>query len=353
MFGAPLIDDPARYMTVNAVRLDETLYVREGRYRRQRRSTQVVDVQAGQPLDVIDGKDVDTCCAWFARHLPGWCEQVEWATLDLSNSYRTVFDTMLPLAVQVADPFHVVRLGNTAPYERRRRVRNETVGHRGRKDDLLYRARRRLVMAAERLTVDGRERLMGLLAAGNRAREVWFAWNAKEVVRQIYDHTDTELAVAWVAKIARDFTDASMPFEVRRLGRTIAKWAFQIVAWHQSHVSNGPTEAIINLVKRAKRTAFGFRRFEHYRIRALLYAASRTGHSSTNSPHSEIRSAQYDPVGCLKPGSGRWGINRTASVALSVRGRWHDTGYPEYANVREHHELFVAPDGCQVSDLDA
>ena len=73
-------------------------------------------------------------------------------------------------------------------------------------------------------------------------------------------------------EIARDFTDASMPFEVRRLGRTIAKWAAQIVAWHQSHVSNGPTEAIDNLVKRVKRTAFGFRRFEHYRIRALLYA---------------------------------------------------------------------------------
>lgn len=27
-----------------------------------------------------------------------------------------------------------------------------------------------------------------------------------------------------------------------------------------------------NLVKRVKRTAFGFRRFAHYRIRSLLYA---------------------------------------------------------------------------------
>ncbi len=101
---------------------------------------------------------------------------------------------------------------------------------------------------------------------------MWFAWNAKEVVRQIYDHTDPELAAVWVAEMVRDFTDESMPLEVRRLGRTIGKWAAQIVAWHQSHVSNGPTEAINNLVKRVKRTAFGFRRFEHYRIRALLYA---------------------------------------------------------------------------------
>lgn len=224
LFGEPLIDDPARYATVTAVGLDETLYVREGRYRRQRWSTQVVDVQHGQLLDVLDGKDVDICCGWFAQRPPGWRERVRWATLDLSSSYRTVFDTVLPAAVQVADPFHVVRLGNTALDECRRRVQNETVGHRGRKDDPLYGARRRLTMAAERLTVDGRERLMGLLAAGDPHKEVWFTWNAKEVVRQIYDHTNPELAASWVAEIARDFTDESMPLEVGRLGRTIAKW---------------------------------------------------------------------------------------------------------------------------------
>ena len=41
--------------------------------------------------------------------------------------------------------------------------------------------------------------------------------------------------------------------------------------WHRARVSNGPTEAII-LIKRVKRVAYGFRRFAHYRIRALLYA---------------------------------------------------------------------------------
>jgi hypothetical protein len=41
------------------------------------------------------------------------------------------------------------------------------------------------------------------------------------VVRQIFDHTKPELAAAWVSEIGRDFTDESMPVEVRRLGRTI------------------------------------------------------------------------------------------------------------------------------------
>ena len=63
-----------------------------------------------------------------------------------------------------------------------------------------------------------------------------------------------------------------MPLEVRRLGRTITRWRDQIIAWHRCHVSNAPTEAVNNLVKRVKRVAFGMRRFRNSRLRALLYA---------------------------------------------------------------------------------
>ena len=271
-YGGALVDDPGRIGEPTAVGLDETLFAREGPFRRLCWSTQIVDVTAGVLLDVVPGRDTTGPCKWFANRSVEWRDRVRWATLDLSSSYRAVFNTMLPDAVQVADPFHVVRLANNALDECRRRVQNETIGHRGRKDDPLYRCRRRLLMARERLTVDGHERLMGLLAAGDPKREVWFAWNAKEVVRQIYDHTDPTLAADWVDEIGRDFTDESMPVEVRRLGRTIKQWRDQIIAWHHAHVSNGPTEAVNNLIKRVKRTAFGFTRFRNYRIRALLYA---------------------------------------------------------------------------------
>jgi transposase len=68
---------------------------------------------------------------------------------------------MLPDAVQVADPFHVVKFANTAPDECRRRVQNETLGHCGRRDDPLWRAWRRLTMASERLSDAQHDRLMG------------------------------------------------------------------------------------------------------------------------------------------------------------------------------------------------
>ena len=272
IYGTPLIDVPDRFGAVSAVGLDETLFARQGPFRRQLWSTQIVDVRRGQLLDVVAGRDSSEPCRWFAARPEAWRAGIMWATLDLSASYRAVFDTMLPDAVQVADPFHVVKLANTALDECRRRVQNDTVGHRGRKHDPLYRARRRLVMARERLSDDDHDKLIGLLRAGGPRREVWFAWNAKDVVRQIYDHTNGVLAEAWVVEIVRDFADSEMPPEVRRLGRTIGRWRDQIVAWHRSHVTNGPTEAVNNLVKRVKRVAFGMRNFAHHRIRSLLYA---------------------------------------------------------------------------------
>ena len=179
---------------------------------------------------------------------------------------------MLPDAVQVADPFHVVKLANSRLDEVRRRVQNETLGHRGHKNDPLYRSRRLLTRADERLNDRGRKKLLGLLDAGDPHGEVRLAWHAKETVRGLYDHTDPDLAVDMVQRLGDDLQDESCPPEINQLGRTLIRWRGQIAAWHEAHVSNGPTEAANNLIKRVKRIAFGFRRFRNYRIRALLYA---------------------------------------------------------------------------------
>ena len=84
--------------------------------------------------------------------------------------------------------------------------------------------------------------------------------------------TAPKLAERYATELADDLQDADCPPELRRLGRTPARWHTPIVNWHHARVSNGPIEAVNNLIKRVKRAAFGFRRCTHYRIRALLYA---------------------------------------------------------------------------------
>ena len=237
-YGTALVDDdPDRIGEPTALGLDETLFVRVGPRHRQQWSTSIVDVRAGRLLDVVPGRSSVEPCRWLAARGDEWRANIEWATLDLSGPYRSVFDTMLPDAVQVADPFHVVKLANSKLDECRRRVQNETIGHRGRKDDPLYRCRRLLTKADERLDEHGRTKLFGLLDAGDPRGEVRTAWHAKEVVRSIYDHHDPDLAVEFVDRLGRDLQDESCPLEVRSLGRTLIRWRDQIAAWHRAHVS--------------------------------------------------------------------------------------------------------------------
>jgi len=271
-YGTALVDDAGRIGPVSALGLDETLFVRLGPFRRQHWSTSIVDVAGGQLLDVVPGRSGKGPAEWLEARGQAWRDQVRWATLDLSGPYRAVFDLILPDAVQVADPFHVCKLANAKLDECRRRVQNDTVGHRGRKTDPLYRARRLLTKADERLDEHGRTKLLGLLDAGDPDGEVRTAWHAKEVVRSIYDHHDPDLAVAFVERLGRDLQDQSCPVEVRSLGRTLLRWKDQIAAWHHAQVSQGPTEGTNNLIKRVKRAAFGMTRFRNFRIRVLLYA---------------------------------------------------------------------------------
>ena len=73
-------------------------------------------------------------------------------------------------------------------------------------------------------------------------------------------------------RLGNDLQDSGLPEEARSLGRTLLRWKHQIAAWHQAHVTNAPSEAANNLIKRVKRVAFGFRSFRNYRLRSLLYA---------------------------------------------------------------------------------
>ena len=196
-------------------------------------------------LDIVRGRTAKAPVRWLLRRPHRWLEQIRWAVLDLSGPYRAAFDTALPHARQVADPFHVVRLANDALDEVRRRVQNQTLGHRGHKHDPLYRARKLLVSASERITDQGRTKLRGLLDAGDPYGEVRDAWHARETLRSIYDIDDAKVGTATVNQLSQDLQDPAMPPEINRLGRTIWRWRAQISAWHAARVTNAPTEAAI------------------------------------------------------------------------------------------------------------
>ena len=269
---ALLAADRKRMNKTSAIGLDETSFVRLGSRAQSSYATTVADVEPHQIIDIWPSRTFTDVAAWLDKQPQGWKERIRYGALDMSSAYAAVYSVVLPRATQVIDPFHVISLANRCLDAVRRRVQSEQTGHRGRRDDPLYRARRILLFGEEKLDDKASERLWSLLALGDPDGEVAIAHRIKERVRDFYRTFDPDEARAMLEELQRHCVKKAMPPEVQKLGRTIKNWFDKIANFHLARITNGPTEALNNLIKRIKRIGFGFRNFENYRIRALLYA---------------------------------------------------------------------------------
>ena len=82
--------------------------------------------------------------------------------MDGFTGFKTAAAEEIPDAVTVMNPFHVVRLAGDALDRCRRRVQLAIHGHRGFRDDPLYKSRRTLHTGADLLTDKQSDRLRAL-----------------------------------------------------------------------------------------------------------------------------------------------------------------------------------------------
>jgi transposase len=276
VYGGALLDaDRKRLTRTTAIGLDETSFVRLDGRRQTSYVTTVADVAHHQIIDILPSRNYVDVAGYLDKQPKAWKDRIAFAALDMSNTYAAVYSVILPKAAQVVDPFHVILLANRALDAVRRRVQTEQTGHRGRRDDPLYRARRILLIGEEKLNQRATERLASLLQLGDPNAEVAIAYRVKERLREFYAEHRPDTARAILADLREHCRRPTMPPEIAKLGRTLNRWFDKIVNFHIARISNGPTEALNNLIKRIKRIkriGYGFRNFGNYRIRALLYA---------------------------------------------------------------------------------
>ncbi|MGH7745595.1 MAG: ISL3 family transposase, partial [Candidatus Dormibacteria bacterium] len=271
-YGKALLEaDRKRLNKTTAIGLDETSFTRASR-KYTDYATTVADVENHQIIDILPSRNFTEVAGWIDKQPEAWKQRISFGALDMSATYAAVFSVILPKAAQVVDPFHAIALASRCLDDVRRRVQMQQLGHRGRRDDPLYRARRVLLMGEERLDAAASKRLESLLELGDPNAEVAIAYRIKERLGDFYRATDRLEARQLLEELERHCLKRAMPPEIQRLGRTIRRWFEKLCNYHIARVSTGPTEALNNLVKRIKRIGFGFRNFENYRIRALLYA---------------------------------------------------------------------------------
>ena len=146
------IDDPTRLDGVRGIGVDEKRFLNATAEHRTVFTTQIVDLDRHRLLDVVEGRSRDVLGRWLADRGPDWCDRITLATLDPAAGYRAALVEHLPNATLVVDHFHAIKLANAAIDDIRRRVQQRQLGHRGRKGDPLYRARRVFLTGIDRLT---------------------------------------------------------------------------------------------------------------------------------------------------------------------------------------------------------
>jgi transposase len=289
--GTPLVDDPTRVGTVRALGIDETSFLAANRDHSTIYATGLVDLRGKRMIDLVEGNSAADLREWCANQDPAWLRSVRVVATDLAESYRAGMSPHLDHASRVADPFHVVRVGNRCVDQVRRRVQNETLGHRGRKHDPLFTIRKLLLKGTERLDQRGHDRLLLGLRLGDPHDELLGAWLAKESVRDIYLTDDVADATVLLDK-AITGCRADEVEEIRSLGTTLKRWRKEILNHHRTGASNGPTEGLNFCVKQVKRAGRGFTCFEHYRLRVLLHAGGVAWPRRPSPPRIRTRSPQ-------------------------------------------------------------
>lgn len=154
------------------------------------------------------------------------------------------------------DAFPVVKLGGQALDEVRRRVQQNTLGHRGRAGDPLYGIRRSLQLEVEHLTSQQIARPNAKLVAGDPNHEVTLAWHCYPKLRSVY-HARAKQGRRIVGETLGSSTNCPIP-EIDRLGRTLRRWRTATLAYFDTDgASNGPTEAVNEVTETMRRVTRG------------------------------------------------------------------------------------------------
>lgn len=273
-----LIDDPKRLDGVETVGVDEHVWrhTRHG----NRYVTVIVDLtprRHGRParlLDMVEGRSENAFARWLAGRGQSFRERVKVVAMDAFAGYKKAARREVPHAVEVLDPFHIVKLAGDKLTAVRCRLQRERTGRRGTKDDPLYRGRRVLLKTEALRTDRQRERAARLLDdPANVALKL--AHGAYQKIIRCYAQEDRRKGKGMMAELIEALNArGSAPGcpELATLGRTLKRRMQDILAFFDwRHSANGPTEAINGRLETLRGIALGFRNLDNYITRSLLH----------------------------------------------------------------------------------
>lgn len=237
--------------------------------------TTIVDVDTGQVLGIVDGRDSSGVGAWLKARPTPWLAGIETVGIDPSAAFRKALRENLPDAAVSVDCFHMVQLANDMLTKVRQRVSREQNGRRGLKTDTAWAHRQLLLRGYDTLSENGKKRLDEVFASDDPTQELVAAWGVKEALRPILSATNPASVDDRKTFFERQVKAAAMK-ETDRLQATVTKWWPEIQTLLATRVTTAKVEAANTMIKNIERIARGFRNPTNYQSRILLRSAART-----------------------------------------------------------------------------
>jgi len=237
--------------------------------------TTIVDLDTGQVLGVVDGRDHKGVGEWlFARPLD-WRLAVQVVAIDPSAAFRKALRMWLPRTAVAVDHFHLISLANQAMTETRQNLSQQVKGRRGRAIDKAWAHRMLLLRGGDTLSWRAALRLEEVFAVDDPTGTLRAVWKVKEQLRVLLRTGSLDDAAAAKTKLEELVKAAARP-ETNRLYRTVCRWWKEIEVLIITGATTGKVEANNTAIKNIKRTARGYRNAANYKSVILLRSAVRT-----------------------------------------------------------------------------
>jgi transposase len=237
--------------------------------------TTIVDLDTGQILGVVNGRDHKGVGDWlFARPLQ-WRLGVQVVAIDPSAAFRKALRMWLPRTAVAVDHFHLVSLANQAVTETRQNLSQQVKGRRGRGVDKAWAHRMLLLRAGDTLTETAAHRLAEVFAADDPTGKLQAVWKVKEQLRALLRANSLADAASAKEELKALVEAAGRP-ETNKLYRTVSRWWKEIEVLIVTGATTGKVEANNTGIKHIKRTARGYRNAGNYKSIILMRSAVRT-----------------------------------------------------------------------------
>ncbi|MBW3092733.1 transposase [Bifidobacterium sp. 82T10] len=223
---------------------------------------------------MVEGRSEKAFSRWLDQRPQSFRDQVKEIAMDAFAGYKKAAARHVPHAVEILDPFPIVKLAGDKLTAVRCRLQREATGRRGTGTDPLYKGRRILLKTAG-LRTDRQQARDDLLPAHPANPPLALAHGAYQKIIDCYAREDRGKGRGMMAELIESLAvKGAAPGrpELATLGRTRKRRMSDILAFFDHpQGANGHAEAINGRLETLRGIALGFRNLDNYITRSLLH----------------------------------------------------------------------------------